>query len=320
VKLHQRDGNEEDPMSDVPRLSFGVKTTPMRVTFADVAQVWRDADAIDEIDHAWLWDHFLPLFSPPTDPVLEGWTTLAALAAQTSRLGVGLLVTNNGARPPAVLGKMAATLDVISGGRLTLGIGVGGTRQPDAVDNPAVAEFGAYGLPLPAPGEGIGRLDEALRLIRRMWTADEPFDVDGRWYRTQGTVCVPRPVQPGGPPILVGGWGERTLRVVAEHADIWNVPGPPHNPLDVVVERSRVLDRHCAAIGREPASLVRSTQVIVRHDDPAATQATRTTLEALVTAGFTHLVLAPLPPYSPHIAHWLTDELILPTKDRVGER
>jgi len=105
---------------------------------------------------------------------------------------------------------------------------------------------------------------------------------------------------------------------VAEHADIWNVPGPPHNRLDVVVERSRVLDRHCAAIGRDPASLVRSTQVIVRHDDPAATRATRATLEALVAAGFTHLVLAPLPPYPPRIAHWLTTELILPVRSHLG--
>ena len=309
-------------MSAVPRLGFGLKTTPMRVTFDDVARVWREADAIDEIDHAWLWDHFLPLFSPPTDPVLEGWTTLAALAAQTSRLGIGLLVTNNGARPPAVLGKMAATLDVISGGRLTLGIGVGGTRQPTGPDdgdaaNPAVAEFAAYGLPLPAPGEGIGRLDEALRLIRRMWTEDEPFDFDGRWYRTQGTVCVPRPVHPQGPPVLIGGWGDRTLRLVAEHADIWNVPGPPHNPIDTLVERGRVLDRHCAAIGRDPASIVRSTQVIVGYDDPAATRAT---LAALVDAGVTHIALAPLPPYPPDVASWLTDELILPTRNRVGER
>ena len=304
-------------MSDAPRLSFGVKTTPMRTTFEEVARVWREADAIDEIEHAWLWDHFLPLFSPPTDPVLEGWTTLAALAGQTSRLGVGLLVTNNGARPPAVLAKMAATVDVISGGRLVLGIGVGGTRQPDGVENPAVAEYAAYGLPLPAPGEGIGRLDEALGLIRRMWTGDAPFDFDGRWYPTQGTVCVPRPVQPGGPPVLIGALGDRTLRVVAEHADIWNVPGPPHGTIDDIVRRSRVLDGHCAAIGRDPASIVRSTQIIVGYDDPAATRAT---LGALVDVGITHLVLAPLAPYRPDVVRWLTDELVLPTKNRVGER
>src|SRR4030095_7105749 len=117
-----------------------------------------------------------------TDPVLEGWTALAALAARTERLGVGLMVTNNGARPPAVLGKMAATLDAISRGRLVLGIGVGGTRQPEGVDNTwAAAEYAACGLPLVARGAGIARLGEALTLIRRMWAEEVPFDFDGRW-------------------------------------------------------------------------------------------------------------------------------------------
>jgi alkanesulfonate monooxygenase SsuD/methylene tetrahydromethanopterin reductase-like flavin-dependent oxidoreductase (luciferase family) len=299
-------------------LTFGVKTTPMRTTFEDIARVWAEADALEEIEHAWLWDHFLPLFSPPTDPVLEGWTTLAALAARTERLRLGLLVTANPARPPAVLGKMAATVDVISGGRLVFGIGVGGTRQPDAVANPAVAEYAAYGLPLVAPSEGIGRLDEALRLIRRMWTSDEPFDFDGRHFPTQGTVCVPRPVQrPGrsGPPILVGGWGDRTLRVVAEHADIWNVPGPPHGSVDEIRRRSAVLDRQCAAIGRDPATIVRSTQLIVAYDDPAASRAV---LAELVGAGVSHLVLALPTPYPPGAARWLVDELILPTREAVG--
>jgi alkanesulfonate monooxygenase SsuD/methylene tetrahydromethanopterin reductase-like flavin-dependent oxidoreductase (luciferase family) len=302
-------------MSPAPRLSFGVKTTPMRATFDDIARVWQEADGLEEIEHAWLWDHFLPLFSPPTDPVLEGWTTLAALAARTERLGVGLLVTNNGARPPAVLGKMAATLDVISHGRVVLGIGVGGTRQPDSVDNPAVAEYAAYGLPLVAPGEGIARLGEALTLIRRMWAEDAPFDFDGRWYPTRGTVCVPPPVQRPGPPVLIGGMGDRTLRVVAEHADIWNVPGPPHGTIDDIVRRSGVLDRHCAAIGRDPATIVRSTQLIVSYDDPAATRAT---LLDLIGAGVTHLVLSLAPPYPHHVAHWLVDDIILPLRSAVG--
>jgi alkanesulfonate monooxygenase SsuD/methylene tetrahydromethanopterin reductase-like flavin-dependent oxidoreductase (luciferase family) len=297
-------------------LSFGVKTTPMRTSFDDIARVWAEADALEEIEHAWLWDHFLPLFSPPTDPVLEGWTSLAALAARTERLRLGLLVTSNAARPPAVLGKMAATVDVISGGRLVFGIGVGGTRQPAEVPNPAEAEYAAYGLPLVAPSEGIARLDEALRLIRCMWAADEPFDFDGHHHPTRGTVCVPRPAQQPGPPVLIGGWGDRTLRVVAEHADIWNVPGPPHGTIDDIVRRSAVLDRHCAAIGRDPATIVRSTQLIVAYDDPAASRAV---LADLVAAGVTHLVLGLPTPYPPGAARWLVDELILPTRAAVGE-
>jgi len=298
------------------RLSFGIKTTPMRVGYDDIVRVWREADEIEELEHAWLWDHFLPLFAPPTVPVLEGWTLLAALAAQTERLGVGLLVTNNAARPPAVLGKMAATTDVISHGRLVLGLGVGGTRQPDGVDNsPAIAEFAAYGLPLRAPAEGIARLVETVTTIRRMWADDQPFDVDGRFDRLQGLVCEPKPVQRPGPPLLLGGWGDRMLRVVAEHADIWNMPGPPHNPVAHLVERSRALDRHCAAIGRDPAALTRSTQVLVGVDDVAAI---RDALVELVREGFTHIVLAPMPPYAEKVARRLVDEIVLPVRELVS--
>ena len=297
------------------RPTFGIKTTPMRAGYDEIVRVWRDADEIEDFEHAWLWDHFLPLFSPPTDPVLEGWTLLAALAAQTERLRLGHLVTSNAIRPPAVLAKMAATTDVISGGRLVLGIGVGGTRQPDGVDNPAVAEYAAYGIPLPGPGVGIERLVESLDIVRRLWTEPEPFDFDGRHFQLRGAVCEPKPVQTAGPPILVGGYGDRMLRVVAEHADIWNIPGPPHGRVEHLVERIAVLDRHCAAVGRDPASLSRSTQMIVSHDDPAAT---RTALVALAGAGFDHFVLAPLPPYRDKVARWLADEIVVPVREELG--
>ena len=302
-------------MSTAP-LSFGIKTTPMRASYDEIVRVWRDADEIEDFEHAWLWDHFLPLSSPPTDPVLEGWTLLAALAAQTERLRLGHLVTSNAIRPPAVLAKMAATTDVVSGGRLVLGIGVGGTRQPDGVDNPAVAEYAAYGIPLPPPGVGVERLVESLDIVHRLWTEPEPFDFDGRHFRLRGAVCEPKPVQPTGPPILIGGYGDRMLRVVAEHADIWNIPGPPHGRVEHLVERSAALDRHCAAIGRDPASLTRSTQMIVSYDDPAATRAA---VVALAGAGFDHFVLAPPAPYREKVARWLADEIVTPVRELVGE-
>lgn len=292
------------------RLSFGIKTTPMRAGYDEIRRVWREADSLEQIEHAWLWDHFLPLFAPPTDPVLEGWTLLAALAGQTERLGVGLLVTNNSARPPAVLAKMAATTDVISGGRLTLGIGVGGTVQPDGVDNPAVPEFRAYGLPLPRPAEGIARLAEAITIIRRLWRSG-PFDFEGQHYRLEQAVCEPKPVQRPGPPLLVGGWGDRTLRLVAESADIWNIPGPPHRSVEHIAQRNDVLNRHCADIGRDPDTIVRSTQMIVSYDDPAASRAA---IDELARIGVTHIVLAPLPPYPDGVARWLVDEIIEPAK------
>ena len=137
----------------------------------------------------------------------------------------------------------------------------------------------------------------------------------GSPFQLRGAVCEPKPVQTAGPPILVGGYGDRMLRVVAEHADIWNIPGPPHGRVEHLVERSAVLDRHCAAVGRDPASLSRSTQMIVSHDDPAAT---RTALVALAGAGFDHFVLAPLPPYRDKVARWLADEIVVPVREELG--
>lgn len=145
-------------MSD-HRVRFGIKTTPMHVSYEDIRRVWQEADALPEIEDAWLWDHLLPLRGPKDGQIHESWTLLSALAAQTRRLRLGILVTSNRIRPPAVLGKIASTVDVISGGRLVMGIGVGGTHQPPgaggiAGENPAIAEYEAYGLSLVPPGEG----------------------------------------------------------------------------------------------------------------------------------------------------------------------
>jgi alkanesulfonate monooxygenase SsuD/methylene tetrahydromethanopterin reductase-like flavin-dependent oxidoreductase (luciferase family) len=291
--------------------TFGIKTTPVHTSYDEIVRVWREADAIPVISDAWLWDHMLPLFGPPSGPIYEGWTLLAALAAQTERLRMGLLVTSNRIRPPAVLAKIAATTDVISGGRLIMGIGVGGTHQPPGAAgfagvNPAIAEYAAYGLTLVPPAEGVARLDEACTIMRRMWT-EEVFDFDGRYYTLAGARCEPKPVQPLGPPILIGGWGDRTLRVVARHADIWNIPGPPHNTTEYIAERSRVLDAQCAAIGRDPREIIRSTQTHVSYKDPAHTRAV---IAELVDIGVTHFALNLTTPYPQGVAQWLADEII----------
>jgi alkanesulfonate monooxygenase SsuD/methylene tetrahydromethanopterin reductase-like flavin-dependent oxidoreductase (luciferase family) len=296
------------------QLSFGIKTSPMSTTYESILGVWREADSIPEIEHAWLWDHFLPLFRAPNEPVHEGWTLLAALAGQTERLRLGLMVTSNAVRPPAVLAKMATTVDVISHGRLVLGIGVGGTRQPPGVDNPAVREYAAYGLPLVPPAVGVDRLSEACTIIRRMWT-EEAFDFDGRHYHLRQVVCEPKPVQRPRPPIMIGGWGERTLRVVAEHADIWNIPGPPHHSVEQVGDRARVLDKLCRAIGRDPGAIERSTQIIVSYDEPARS---RSAILQLVDLDVTHLVLGLPTPYPAGVARWAAEELIAPVAARTS--
>ncbi|HKD88339.1 MAG TPA: LLM class flavin-dependent oxidoreductase, partial [Streptosporangiaceae bacterium] len=198
------------------RLSFGIKTTPMHTSYGAILRTWQQADEVPEIEHAWLWDHMLPLSGPREGPCYEGWTLLSALAAQTQRLRLGLLVTNNQIRQPAVLGKIASTLDVISGGRLVLGLGAGGTMAagtPQTPDqHPGLAEYLAYGLRVTTPAEGLERLAETITIVRRMFTEDV-FDFDGRYYTLKATRNAPKPLQPGGPPVLVGGTGTRMLRL-----------------------------------------------------------------------------------------------------------
>ncbi|MEV0146260.1 MULTISPECIES: LLM class flavin-dependent oxidoreductase [unclassified Nonomuraea] len=285
-------------------LSFGIKTIPVGVTYPDLLRVWQEADELPAIEHAWLWDHLLPLFGPVDTPIHEGWTILAALAARTERLGFGHLVTSNLTRSPALLAKMAATVDAVAPGRLVLGLGVGGTHQPG--DTLVPREYGAYGLTIATPGEGVARLAESCQIIKRMWTEDR-FDFDGRHYRLRDVICEPKPARR--PPLLIGGWGDRTLGVVAEHADIWNVPGPPHNSLDFIAERSRTLDERCAALGRDPATLTRSTQVMAAYDDPGATRAA---VKELAAIGVTHIVLNLRPPFPEGVARWAVEEIIAP--------
>lgn len=285
-------------------VSFGFKTPPVHTTYAEILRVWDEADAIPELQHGWLWDHFLPLFGDPAGPILEGWTLLAALAARTRRLDLGLMVTGNAARLPAVLGKMASTVDVISGGRLVLGIGVGATALDRPRQEIAVREYEAYGLPLVSPDDGIARLDETCAILRRMWTEDV-FDFHGRHFRLLGCVNEPKPVRR--PPLMIGAWGRRALRVVAEHADLWNVPGPPHNDVRYLAERVAILDRHCVDVGREPAAITRSAQVVVSYTEPGVT---RQAVAQLVDLGFTHIVLSLGAPYPPNVGRWLVDEIV----------
>ncbi len=290
-------------MAPDSRPSFGIMTAPMQVGYRDVLLVWREADELPAIEHAWLFDHLMPIAGDPAGPVHEGWTLLSALAAQTRRLRLGLLVTSNRFRPPAVLAKIAATVDAVSGGRLNFGIGAG-SRPSHPM---ARREYDAHGLPYHDAAHAVGALAEACTVIRRLWTEPEPFDFHGRYVELTGAFGNPRPVQRPHPPILIGGRSGPTLRVVAEHADLWNIPG---GDLDDAIARGRLLDRYCAEIGRDPASITRSIHLPVSYDQPGAT---RDAIGAALDAGFRHLVLGLPAPYPDAVAQWTTDELITPS-------
>jgi len=294
-------------------VTFGIKTSQMGLTYEEILKVWREADQVSVFEHAWLWDHLVPLRGDVNGAALEAWTLLAALAAQTSRLRLGVMVTSNRLRSPTLLAKMAATVDTIAGGRLDFGIGAGGSRI--GAENPAVREFEAYGVPLVSPGVAVRDLAESLAIIRRMWTEDEPFDFEGQSIRLKGAVCEPKPKHKPHPPILIGGAGDRILRVVAEHADIWNYPGPPGEEFR---QRNDILNQHCAAIGRDPNDIVRSMQTILRSDAPEAHTATRTLLTEMIDAGVSHIVLASVIPR--RSVQWLADEIIEPVRSERSRR
>ena len=294
-------------MASVARLSFGIKTSQANVDYDHIVRIWREADAIDTFEHAWLWDHLVPLRGEVTGTALEAWTLLAALAAQTRRLQLGVNVTSNRIRPPAVLAKMAATVDIIASGRLVFGIGAGGSQVPGDSAVPGVRrEFDAYGLPVVSARHAIGALAEACTLIRRMWGETEPFDFLGTYYQLSGAVCEPKPLQKPHPPIMLGGGGEQfMLRVVAEHADVWSCPARTAEEFSY---KNSVLDKHCVAIGRDPKEIRRSMQVLIRPGEKAAE--VRGRVLPLIEAGVDHLILAPIPPV-PAVG-WLADEIAAP--------
>ena len=205
-------------------------------------------------DSGWLYDHFHTVPTPQTSSVFECWISTAALLSQTVTLRIGQLVTCNSYRNPALLAKMAATADVLSGGRLEFGIGAGWYEH----------EYRGYGYPFPRAGERIAMLEEALEVISRLWS-EPTVTYEGRYYQLHEAYCDPKPLQRPRPPVLVGGGGERrTLAVVARHADRANFGGS----LDNFRRKADVLLDHCRRVGRDPGQLelTYSCPVIIGRD------------------------------------------------------
>ena len=238
-------------------MRFAIKTSPQDTTWADMLAVWQAADAFDVFESAWTFDHFYPILSDPTGPCLEGWITLTALAQATTRLRVGVLVTGIHYRHPAVLANMAASLDIVSGGRLELGIGAGWNEE----------ESGAYGIELGTLKERFDRFDEACEVIVGLLSSTTT-DFSGRYYTLSAARCEPKPVQRPHPPICIGGTGERrTLRAAARWAQHWNFPG---GTVEEFVAKRDVLWRHCAEVDRDPATIQTSTHLRLGADGDSA--------------------------------------------------
>jgi F420-dependent oxidoreductase-like protein len=235
---------------------YAIKTPPHHGQWSEYLDIWREADQIESFESAWNFDHFYPTSEPFDGPCLEGWTMLAALAQATSRLQLGCMVSAVPYRHPAVIANMAATIDVISGGRFVLGLGAGWHEQESA----------AYGLPLGTMKERMDRFEEGVEVVLSLLTKDETT-FEGQCYQLVNARCEPKgPQQP--PPLVIGGIGKRrTLRVVARYAQMWDSLFVP--PADWPALH-QVLIEHCEEVGRNPSEITSVTHVkFTGGDDPS---------------------------------------------------
>jgi F420-dependent oxidoreductase-like protein len=261
-------------------IRFGAKLVPQGTTIAALRAFWRLADE-SGFDHLWVYDHLagagnLATVAEP-DPAIElfdGWTLLAAMASETRTARIGCMVTANSFRHPALLAKIATTVDHLSGGRLEFGIGAGWSEY----------EHRMLDIELGGPRQRIEKLGEALRIIKALWSPEPFTDFAGEHYTLQKAVHSPKPLQSPHPPIWLGGTGEkRMLKLVAEQADVWNTVN--HDGVEEAARLSGVLDRWCAEVGRDPGEIRRSVQL--RPDPRRVVDDVAPWLDA----GFTEIVL-----------------------------
>lgn len=228
-------------------VEFAVKTPPQHGTWNEFLDVWRATDQCDTFAQAWNFDHFYPLVGDTHGSCLEGWTMLAALAQATTRIRIGTMVNGMHYRHPAVTANMAATVDIISGGRLDLGLGAGWN----------IEESDAYGINLGTVKERLDRFEEGVEVIARLLT-QEVTDFGGQYFTITDARCEPKPVQ-NPLPILIGGSGRRrTLAVVAKWAHKWDAG---FGSVDDWREKNDVLIGHCERIGRNPAEIKRTAHI-----------------------------------------------------------
>ena len=231
---------------------FGVHTGLQNTSIAELQELWARIEALG-FDWISIWDHFYAADNSGNPHCLEAVASHTALAAATTRVQCGSLVYSAGYRHPAVLANAIATMDQVANGRIVLGLGAGWLQQ----------EYDAYGMPYGSAGERLRMLNEYIQCVRGLLTQDRT-DFDGKFFTLRDAACEPKPVQER-LPIWVGGGGEKvTLRICAEHADGWNVPfiAP-----DAWAHKAKLLDEHCATVGRDPATLLKSVNVGMAFTD-----------------------------------------------------
>jgi F420-dependent oxidoreductase-like protein len=276
-----------------PPLRVDIKAAQHDRDWQNILSYCRDTEAIDLFQGFWMFDHFVPINGHVEGPCMDGWTLLGALAAATKRLRLGLMVGCNGYRNPAVLAKIATTVDQVSGGRLDMGLGAG-WNEP---------EYNMYGIPFPPPAQRIRELDEACQMLKLLWT-QELSDFEGKYYTLKEARHEPKPVQKPYPPITIGGAGEQlTLRVVAKHAGMYNGPG---GDLQVLAHKNKVLEEHCAAIGRDPKEILRSTQFYMQSADDVTN--VRDRLRGYVDIGMEHVCIGLPSEYLPGLVDQVAEQ------------
>jgi alkanesulfonate monooxygenase SsuD/methylene tetrahydromethanopterin reductase-like flavin-dependent oxidoreductase (luciferase family) len=236
--------------------------------------IWKIADEA-RFDHCWAMDHLATIGGIGDDrPIFDGWELLAGMAMATNHVRIGLLVTGITYRNPALLAKIATTVDHLSRGRLEFGIGAAWAANEHEM-------YGIHGL-----DHRVGLFSEGLQVIRSLWT-QERTNFDGRYYKMRNAVANPKPVQKPYPPIWIGSGGPSMLRLTARHADVWNASGSAGSRVEDAVAGSRQLDEACAAIGRDPTEIRRSVQ-IPASDEPAEIV---DRVHGFTEAGFTEIIM-----------------------------
>ncbi len=310
------------------RIEFGIQTAQEDTTWEEILEAWQTAERLG-FDSAWAYDHLIPITGDSDGPALEGWTLLSALAAKTERMKIGLLVTGNTYRNPALLAKAATTVDHISNGRVMLGIGAGWFEY----------EHTAYGFPFYTAKERAERLGEALEVITLLWTTDHP-SFDGKYYDLVDAPFEPKPVQQPHPPILIGGQGPKWIMpLVGRYADEWNVP-LGIDPAGMQ-ERLAIAKTACAEAGRTDCDIEVSVFLVLANitNIPLAGPATRLgarmlfdsriasgvlagspasirkTIQSYVDAGATRIIVNVQPPFKPALLERFAKEIIPAFRD-----